>query len=600
MNDKFPINELLYPFDSAYILQRKKALKRQLLEENDNWLEKKIAILSGSTVGEMKNILELFLLNQGIRPVFYEGQYNRFYEEVMFEMDGLVDFAPDMVYIHTSNKNIISYPEIAEPSNQIKMRIEETYGRFEQVWEKIRAVLHCPVIQNNFEMLSYRVLGNRDAYEESGAQCYIRRLNELFYQYAAEHTDFYINDLNYEASCFGLDAWADNSMWYMYKYPFALDAIPLVAHNISNIIKSVYGKNKKALALDLDNTLWGGVIGDDGVENIRLGIETPEGMAFSEFQKYIKNLAQMGILLNICSKNEEETAKGGFSHGSSELREEDFIIIKANWQNKDENIHALAYELNIGEDAIVFVDDNPVERGLVKENCKAAVPELGAPETYLKRLDRSGFFECTVLSEDDKKRSEYYRTNAVRQQAAETFTDYKKYLEELQMASHIDSFRVGNIQRVTQLINKTNQFNLTTKRYTQEEVEQYASRKDTITLCGDLIDKYGDNGIVTALMASADTEDSQVIQIDLWIMSCRVLKRDLEQAVFDELVFTCQNRGVKKIRGFYFKTRKNSLVENLYEQLGFCLKEKDDGHSVWEYDIPVTYEPINTVMEIIR
>lgn len=590
------MKELQYPFDNAYILQHKKSLKRQLLaEESGTFLKKKIALLCGSTIGEMKNILELFLLNQGIAPEFYEGEYDRYYEEVMFEDASLAEFAPDLIYIHTTNRNIRSFPAVGEEPSQVETLLLQEFTHFSDVWDKCRESFGCPVIQNNFEPLPYRVLGNRDIYEKSGASYFVHCLNEKMYDYARKHSDFYINDLSYLASEFGLKNWFDESKWCLYKYAFSPEAIPSVAFSIANIIKAIYGKNQKALALDLDNTLWGGIIGDDGVENIQIGIETSEGMAFEAFQKYLKSLSQTGISLNLCSKNNPELGMEGFTHTASVLKTEDFIVKKVNWDNKDENIHRIAEELNIGEDAIVFIDDNPMERGIVSEHTDAYVLPVNEPESYVRILDHSGLFECVSLSADDRKRNEYYKGNLLRSKAQSSYTDYKEYLKALDMTCVVDSLNVQNIQRVTQLINKTNQFNLTTKRLTIEEVQEAVRNPGTIAFAGQLMDKYGDNGIVSVLMA--ETKE-KVAHIGLWLMSCRVFKRDLEFAMFDELVRRCLSMGITKLKGYYYRTKKNALVENFYETLGFHPVCAEPDRSEWEYEIPFPYEPLNHVMKI--
>jgi FkbH-like protein len=588
------MKELKYPFDSAQVLQKKKSIRRQLLE-NPELLTKKVAILGGSTVGETKNILELFLLHHGIRPVFWEGHYNRFYEEAVFGDAELVSFAPDIVYIHTSNKNI-EYPAPGETPDAVQARAEAILARFTQVWEAVRERLHCPVIQNNFEEPPWRALGNSDAVSPSGGVHFINELNRMFSNYAQAGSGLYINDLHYQASWYGLERWYDNAQWYMYKYPFALDAIPLVCHNIANIVKSVFGKNKKALVLDLDNTLWGGVIGDDGVENIRLGPETPDGMAFTDFQKYVKALSGTGISLNVCSKNEENTALQGFGHPSSILKRDDFIVFKADWQNKDQNIAEVAGILNVLPESLVYADDNPVERELARVSLPGlAVPELANPEDYVRILDQSGYFEVTALSADDRKRNEYYKANALRQEEQSRFADYDAYLQSLNMLCNLEPFGETNMQRVAQLINKTNQFNLTTRRYTGEEVRQYGRQEGHITLSATLNDKYGDNGIVSVLMACVKGDTAE---IDLWVMSCRVFKRNLELAVFDELVRQCRQKGVLKIKGTYIRTNKNSLVEELYGTLGFKTVQRKEDRGVWEYAVPHAYQNMNRVMEV--
>jgi FkbH-like protein len=589
------MKELEYPFNSAYILQKKKYLRKILLEQS-GLMEKNVAILCGSTVGVTKNILELFLLNQGVKPIFWEGQYDRYYEDIMFDDQELVSFRPDIVYIFTSVKNITDLPKPKDTHEAVTKKLESTFNRFKQIWDRIRTKLHCPIIQNNFEPLPYRILGNSDVYQTTGCMNFINKLNEKFNDFARENNDFYINDLNYEASWFGLARWFDFPMWYMYRYPFALDAIPLVCHNVANIIKSIFGKNKKAIILDLDNTLWGGIIGDDGALNIRLGAETAEGMAFYDFQEYLKALSELGVMLNVCSKNEENIAVQAFGHPSSILERDDFIIFKANWMNKDENIKSISTELNIIQDDIVFLDDNPAERDLVKRSIpQLQVPVLDAPENYVRILDQSGFFEATTISDDDKKRNKYYKSNKAREESINQFTDYHEYLKQLEMVCNIEPIKEYNIQRITQLINKTNQFNLTTKRYTQEEVLLYSLKPTGMVISARLTDKYGDNGIVSVLIAE---ERNEIIEIDLWVMSCRVFKRDLEKTIFDELIQQCQKKGINRIKGYYYKTKKNQLVEDLYQSFGFKAIEKNEDYGIWEYQIPTEYTKMNMVMEV--
>lgn len=265
-------------------------------------LKKKIAVLGGSTTHDIIRILELFLLHYGIEPEFYESEYARYWQDAMFENEELQKFAPDMIYIHTSNRNISRYPAMSDTEASVDELLEETYRHFEMMWERLREVYGCPVIQNNFEYPFYRLMGNKEAYDIHGRICFINRLNERFYRYAASHDNFYINDINYLAADYGLERWAAPFYWHMYKYALCLPAIPTLSFSVANIIKSVYGKNKKALVLDLDNTLWGGVVGDDGVENLEIGQETSMGQVYTEFQEYIKRQKDIGIMLNVCSK----------------------------------------------------------------------------------------------------------------------------------------------------------------------------------------------------------------------------------------------------------------------------------------------------------
>ncbi|TCL59327.1 HAD superfamily phosphatase (TIGR01681 family)/FkbH-like protein [Kineothrix alysoides] len=589
---------LEYPFNSEYILKKSKRLKRELLEESMPRLKKKIAVLGGSTTHDIVRMLELFLLNQGIEPEFYESEYGQYFQEAMFENEELSSFAPDIIFFHTSNRNIAAYPQIEDSKEQVEELLEEQYGHFSCMWDKLRDTYHCPIIQNNFEYPFYRMLGNKDASDIHGRIRFITRLNERFYDYAQNHENFYINDINYMAAAYGLDRWSDPFYWHMYKYCMCMQAIPEFAFNLSNIIKAVFGKNKKALVLDLDNTLWGGVVGDDGAENLEIGQETSLGQVYSEFQGYIKAQKEIGVMLNVSSKNEEENALAGLSHPEGILKPEDFILIKANWEPKSINIDAIASELNILPDSLVFVDDNPAEREIVSVDVPGvAVPDIGRPEQYIHILDRSGFFEVTGLSQDDRKRNEMYKANLLREKQQAGFADYAQYLLSLSMHAVIKAFEPMYMSRIAQLTNKSNQFNLTTKRYTQSEIEQTAASADHIALYGRLEDKFGDNGIVSVVIGR---KESRALHIELWIMSCRVLKRDMEYAMMDCLVQECKKEDLHTILGYYYPTAKNQMVKNFYDLQGFSKIEEDsEGNTTWEYKIPENYENKNKVIEVV-
>jgi FkbH-like protein len=373
--------------------------------------------------------------------------------------------------------------------------------------------------------------------------------------------------------------------------------IPTLCHSVANIMKSLLGKNKKSVVLDLDNTLWGGIIGDDGPEGIVLGKETPTGMAYAEFQQYLKELSQLGVLLNVCSKNEDAIARQGFARADSVLKADDFLCFKANWEPKHMNIAAIAQELNILPDSLVFMDDNPAEREIVRRELPTVtVPELTAPEQYLYALDKAGYFEVTTLSADDKKRNEMYKQNLQRAAIQQSFGNYNDYLRSLEMHCEIGAFDAAHAERITQLINKTNQFNLTTRRYTAAEVESIMNDPNYITLYGRLVDKFGDNGIVTAIIAHKHGTEAD---IDLWIMSCRTFKRQLEHAMFDRLVAVCAAQGITRINGFYYPTAKNLLVSDFYATIGFDKTGEDEQGKTFAFTGFENYTPQCTVMETV-
>ena len=588
--------ELEYPFDSQLLLRKKKSLRRELLE-TPNLMEKHIAILGGSTTSDIKDMLELFLLGYGIKPVFYESEYGQYWQDAMFPNAELEALAPDVIYIHTTNRNITAWPEPADSPEQVDALLEQEYARFAAMWDKLREAYKCPIIQNNFEYPFFRLMGNQDASNIHGRVNFVTRLNMKFYEYAQTHDEFYIHDINYLAGDYGLEKWADQFFWHMYKYAMCLDAIPRVAFSVANIIKSLYGKNKKAFALDLDNTLWGGIVGDDGVENLALGQETSMGQAYTEFQAYLKELKKLGILLNVDSKNDHDNAIAGLNHPDGALKPEDFIVIKANWDPKSVNLVQMAQELTLLPESFVFVDDNPAEREIIRQQVPGvAIPPMEKVENYISVIDRSGFFELTKFTKDDLKRNEQYKENVARAQLQSSFANYEDYLLSLEMTAAIKPFEAMYMARIAQLTNKSNQFNLTTKRYTQEEIEQTAADGGYITLYGKLADKFGDNGVVTVVLGKVEGERLDII---LWLMSCRVLKRDMEYAMMDVLAEKCRDRGITEIRGYYYPTAKNSMVREFYSLQGFeKISEDEAGNTVWKLDIGRGYEKKNHVITI--
>lgn len=588
--------ELQYPFDSEFILKKSKSLKRRLLEENTARIKKKIAVLGGSTTHDVVRILELFLLNQGIEPEFYESEYGMYWEDAMFGNEELNAFAPDMIYIHTSLRNLRSFPEPSDSREAVEEKLAAEYGRFETMWEKLAQERQCPVIQNNFEYPYFRLMGNQDGADIHGRTYYVNEMNRRFAAYAQEHQNFFINDINYQSAVYGLDEWSAPEYWHMYKYSLCLKAIPWLAHNVANIVKSVFGKNKKSLVLDLDNTLWGGIVGDDGPENLEIGQETNMGQVFAEFQSYVKLLKNYGVMLNVASKNEEENALAGLNHPAGVLRPDDFLLIKANWEPKSLNIEQIAHQLNILPDSLVFADDNPAEREIVRQQTAGVTaPEIGRPEDYIRVLDRGGYFEVTSLSDDDRKRNEMYQANLKREQQQASFADYADYLRSLEMMGVVRPFEPVYMGRIAQLTNKSNQFNLTTQRFTQAQIEQMAADEKYITLYGKLADKFGDNGVVSVVIAE---KNGDCAHIRLWLMSCRVLKRDMELAMLDGLAERCLAEGISTLYGYYYPTAKNNMVREFYGQLGFeRISEDEAGNTGWKLSL-TGYENKNHVIEV--
>jgi FkbH-like protein len=579
---------LRFPAAAADILRMRRTLKKELLKQT-NLVPTRIAILGGSTTAEVRSTLEVFLLAQGIEAAFYESGYGRYCEEIQFENPDLWDFKPDIVFIHTTWHNVAQFPELLEADADVERRIGSEMARFESLWEKIHSGLGALIIQNNFDLPRLRPLGNLEASESYGRVNFLLRLNAEFASYARRHSRFLINDILYLSAQVGLSSWVEPGYWYSFHMALGPTATVALARNVAGIVKSVYGKSKKCLVLDLDNTLWGGVIGDDGVQNLVLGRDHAVGEAFADFQRYVKGLQRRGVILAICSKNDLDNAKEGFSHPDSVLKLEDFSAFKANWNPKPDNIREIAAELNIGLDSVVFVDDNPAERAFVAEQLpEVAVPDVGSDASmFAEVLEQERYFEVARVAPDDLNRSAFYSSNAQRSEYQTGFGDYGEFLSSLEMTAEIGPFCPVYLERITQLVNKTNQFNLTTRRYTSAEIDAIAGNPSFVALYGRLADKFGDNGLVSVLIGRLL---DGTVELDLWIMSCRVLKREMELAMFDALIEQCRARGVRRIVGVYVPSKKNSMVAGHYAGLGFTRVDgTSGGREVWRYDVPQMY-----------
>lgn len=590
------LSELCYPFDGAKILQTRRRLLRILKEQEAEGTPLRIAVLGGSTTSDIVYMLELFLRNRGIIPAFWQSEYAQYWNDAMFPCPSLEAFKPEIIFIHTSSRNVTDFPAVQDSEELVEHKLCQAYAHFEQMWERLSEVYGCPIIQNNFEMPLTRLLGNREAGSIHGRIDFLTRLNCKLYDYAKHHPRFYIHDIQYLSACYGLDKWLDPSYWHLYKYALAVPAIPDFAYNLSNIICSLMGKNKKVLALDLDNTLWGGVIGDDGQAGIEIGQETSVGQSYAELQSFIRRHKDIGVLLTVCSKNDYENAVSGLEHPDGILKPEDFVSIKANWEPKSQNIVDMAQELNLLPESFVFVDDNPAERAIVQAQLPGtpAVP-FESVEDCMLALDRCGYFEVTDLSADDAGRNAMYQANARRQAAQQRFATYEEFLVSLDMHAQIADFDPVHLPRITQLTNKSNQFNLTTKRYSQTEMEAVAQSADHIRLYGRLSDTFGDNGIVSVVIGR---REQNALHVELWLMSCRVLKRDMEFAMLDMLVKKCAENGIDVIYGYYYPTAKNAMVKELFGTFGFEKQSEDtDGNSVWRLELS-GYTPKNKVIQI--
>jgi FkbH-like protein len=578
------------------LLQKRKSLRRAFLENAH--IPVRIAVLGGSTTNEVVDLLELLLLSEGFQPTFYQSEFNKYYEDAVLEPQKIKRFEPHVVYIHTHWHNVQRFPAIGSSEADFVALASAETERFASIWKSLEENVGAQIIQNNLEHPPFPILGNLDGVSCWGKTRFVYELNLEFAKAANRSRRLLIQDLNALAARVGQDRWFDWNRWHSYKIVTTPDGSLAIAQSLASMIAATLGKTKKCLVLDLDNTLWGGVIGDDGLDRIQIGQETAVAEAYAAFQKYCLSLRDRGILLAVCSKNEAEIAKTGFTHPDSVLKLEHFSCFKANWEPKHENIKAIAEELSLGLDSFVFVDDNPAERAIVAAQLpQVTVPNVGSDVSLFPGILQSArCFEPVTLSGEDLQRAETYAVNAQRAAVQGKFADYGEYLDSLNLTAEIEPFQNVYLERITQLINKSNQFNLTTRRYTFAEVERIALSRNHLHLYGKLTDTFGDNGLVSVIIGR---REEGTLHIDLWIMSCRVLKRDVELAMLDTLIERANLVGIQKIVGYYRRTPKNGMVEHHYRDLGFApaFLAENGSESVWTLNTE-GYAPKNTHIQV--
>jgi FkbH-like protein len=580
------------------VLHRRR-LRRELLTA-EGLKDIRIAVLGGTTTNEVVDLLEILLLAHGFRPEFHQSEYGRYYEDAVLEPQEIAAFKPDLIYIHTCSKNIRTWPPIACTEAELGSYVDAELNRYRAIWDSLNQNIGCQIVQNNFELPSHAILGNLDAVSPGGATRFIQEMNRQFALEAQSNPRLTLQDLSSISARIGLDHWFDPERWFSYKIVNTVEASFAIASSLAALVRAMFGRTRKLLVLDLDNTLWGGIIGDDGPDKIVLGRETPVAEAYTAFQEYCLSLRERGILLAVCSKNEEATAKLGFAHPDSVLRLEHLSAFRANWDPKHENILSIAKELNLGADSFVFVDDNPAERAIVEAQIPGiAVPDVGSEVSkFIAIIEANRYFEQLSMAREDLDRARLYEENAKRATLESKFANYGEYLDSLEMTAEIDTFNSTYMERITQLTNKSNQFNLTTRRYTLAEIESTAADGNHIGIYGRLTDRFGDNGLISVVLGAIE---GRKLHLDLWLMSCRVLKREMEIAMLDSLVARARERNIREIVGYYFPTSKNAMVADHYPKLGFQPLSKDEstGSTVWVLDI-TTYEPRSRHIRILE
>jgi FkbH-like protein len=544
----------------------------------------RVAVLGFCTTQYYAAVLRGLGRAGGFPIVTYEPEYNTVHQTVLDPQSPLYSFQPDFVVFLTAVQALRNVLLSSEASDRAQVAEREA----DELVSLIRQTAQIPgvtVVVNEFVVPYERAWGNFTARVDGSLPRVVREINHRLRSVAAETGNVYMIDTDHIASWIGKRSWFEERLWFYSKSFCHPEALPQVAGQAMDVFRAVKGRGIKCVALDLDNVLWGGTIGDDGLEGIRVG-ELGDGEAYVQFQLWLKELRSRGILLGVCSKNDEEKALEPFrKHGDMVLRESDISCFMANWDNKADNLRTLAKRLNIGLDSVLFLDDSPFERNLVRELApEACVPELPEdPADYVPYLESLNLFEAVQFSDEDRKRADFYRANVLREDEQQKFTSVEDYLVGLNMESDFERFDDHHLPRITQLVLRTNQFNLTTIRHSAEELRALAEDPDYFPYYVTLNDRFGENGLVSVVIGKRDGERMEIVT---WLMSCRVISRRLEEFVLDQLVETAREAGIAELQGRYTPTKKNGLVSKHYETLGFLLSEElPDGSTTWKLTV---------------
>ena len=542
----------------------------------------RVAIVASSTVDHLSDVLRYWLATAGFNAEIYIAPFDMVIQTVFDKDSPLYAFDPDIVWLFTGYRNIhLQIPSGADKST-VDKAVRGAMSQQVRLWETLLSRLNCTVFQNNADLPADDPFGNIAGAALWGARAALRLYNvELA---AAATPGVIIFDIDHLASEFGRRQWFDDRYWYHSKHAFSLDAIGLVANAAARLVAAAKGVAKKCLVLDLDNTLWGGVIGDDGLDGIKLGPKA-DGEAYMAFQSYLLALKERGVILAVCSKNEEANAKEPFErHPDMRLRLDDIAVFRANWNNKVDNIRDIAATLNIGIDSLVFVDDNPAERAIVRQFLPMVeVPELpDDPAGYIAAIARYRYFETVVFSSEDRERARYYQENARRAELKLSFEDTADYLRSLDMSGGVGPLDTFHLPRIAQLINKSNQFHLTGTRHSESDLLAMNEKPEYVLRYFKLRDRFGDNGLIAVLVLRVD---SGILHIDTWVMSCRVLARSMEEFICNEILHVAREQRCAKIVGTYRRSAKNGLVADLYKRLGFTKEGEADNIAIWSFRV---------------
>lgn len=543
-------------------------LRKNLRKDFNNCATVKVAVLGDTATQFLIQALRGAGFEQGLNLQIWEAEFNQIERQVFDSTSDLFQFNPEIVVVfYASHKLLAKYNKL-KPEQHIELA-NNHLKLIDDVTNAVNAQLQSKIIYYNHTEINDSIFGNFANKIESSFLFQLRKLNYELMVFAAKHPNFYLCDISSLQNQFGKSIFFQPSIYVNTDMILSIDILPEIAVKTIDLIGAMYGKSKKCLILDLDNTMWGGVIGDDGLENIQLG-SLGIGKAFTEFQCWIKKLKNRGIILAVCSKNTETIAKEPFEkHPDMVLKLDDIAVFMANWENKADNIRQIQSILNIGFDSMVFLDDNPFERNMVRENIPGiTVPELpDDPAEYLEFLYHLNLFETITFSNEDTERTRQYQVEAQRTVIQKSFTNEDDFLRSLDMISLVEPFNKFNSPRVAQLSQRSNQFNLRTVRYTEADIEKATVSEDVFSFTFTLSDKFGDNGMICVIILKK--ANAETLFIDTWFMSCRVLKRGMENFVLNTISKAAKEKGYAYLKGEYISSPKNEMVRNHYFHLGF-------------------------------
>lgn len=539
----------------------------------------RILILSASTASHLSDAM----IGTAIRFKFLLAVTMAEYEEpepwLERNRDELKENRPDFVLVASDSRMLKLSSSLGDEAAATRV-VEAAIGRISRVAEVAGTATGRPIILQTLAGDPDAIQSNMDLGLPGSPRSLTDHFNRRLVQQARQDSRLVL-DVNALASLVGHSAWSAGRYWYAAKYPFATSMIPLYADNVMRIIAAQMGRSRRVLVLDLDNTMWGGIVGDDGIEGLALGSGSPLGEAHSALQRMALSLKERGIILCVSSKNDEAIALDAFrNHPEMILKEDDIVAFRINWEDKAANLKAIADTIDLGLDAFVFLDDNPAERKRVRDALPSvAVPELPEdPSEWPSVFQAAGYFEQASFSKEDRLRAGFYKANALRAAQLERIGDHDEYLRSLGMTLSIAPFDSAGRKRIAQLISKSNQFNLTTRRYSEAEIAAMQSSSDVFTLQARLEDIFGDNGMISVVICR---ETGPRWEVDTWIMSCRVLGRRVEESVLQYLVEQARGRGISEIVGHYIPTAKNGLVRDHFSRLGFVQTGSGNGETTW-------------------